>query len=137
MDVSTPIQLQKRGNMATAAAEPLTKRVLENSLIEKCWKDQKFREDVLKDPKGMFEAYLGKSLPPDFKVIIHEEDANTLHLAIPPAPSNVTELSDEELEKVAGGTEVICFVTVLATVVTGSIVIGGVGGAVGTTVGGW
>lgn len=137
MEVSTPTHLQKRGNMATAAAEPLTKRTLENNLIEKCWKDPQFREDVLKDPKGMFEAYIGKSLPPDFKVIIHEEDANTLHLAIPPAPSNVTELSDDELERVAGGTEVVCFVTVLAGAVTASVVVTGIGGGVGTAVGGW
>ena len=59
------------------------------------------------DPKGMLEGFFGKSLPSDFKVVIHEEDANTLHLAIPPAPSNATELSDDELERVAGGTELV------------------------------
>jgi hypothetical protein len=87
-----------------AAAPAITKHQLESNLIEKCWKDPKFRSEVLKNPKGMLEALLGKSLPPDFKVVIHEEDAKTLHLALPPAPANTAELSDEELEKVAGGT---------------------------------
>jgi hypothetical protein len=29
-----------------------------------------------------------------------------LHFTLPPAPSNLTELSDEDLERVAGGTDV-------------------------------
>jgi hypothetical protein len=102
----------KRSEMS-AAAPAITKHQLETNLIEKCWKDPGFREKVLKDPKGMLEGFFGKSLPSDYKVVIHEEDANTLHLAIPPAPSKVTELSDEELERVAGGTELAVLVTAL------------------------
>jgi len=46
------------------------------------------------DPKGMFEKYLGQRLPEDLHIIIHEGDASTLHLSIPQAPPNLTELSD-------------------------------------------
>jgi hypothetical protein len=105
----------------SAAAPAITKHQLETNLIEKCWKDPEFREKVLKDPKGMLEAFLGKSLPADFKVVIHEENAKTLHLALPPAPSNVTELSDDELERVAGGTELI-LVGIAVGVATASFV---------------
>jgi len=106
----------------SAAAPAITKHQLETNLIEKCWKEPEFREKVLKDPKGMLEAFLGKSLPSDFKVVIHQEDANTLHLALPPAPSNVTELSDDELERVAGGTELVVATMILGfTAVVGTI----------------
>jgi hypothetical protein len=90
--------------METQAA---TRRDLETALIEKCWKDPEFKKAVVSDPKGMLERHTGQKLPPQMKIIIHEEDANTLHLSIPPAPGNVTELSDEDLEKVAGGTEIV------------------------------
>lgn len=55
----------------------------------------------------MLERQTGQKLPAQVKIIIHEEDANTLHLSIPPAPANLSELSDDDLEKVAGGTDVV------------------------------
>ena len=88
---------------------------LETALIEKCWKDPEFKKEVVKDPKGMLERHIGQKLPANLKVFIHEEDANNLHFSLPPAPSNVTELSDDELEKVAGGTEVFISATAVVT----------------------
>jgi hypothetical protein len=91
-----------------------TRRDLETALIEKCWKDPEFKKTVLSDPKGMLERHIGQKLPAALKVFIHEEDANTLHFSIPPAPSNLTELSDDELEKVAGGTDLLLVTTIVA-----------------------
>ena len=90
-----------------ATAQSVTRRDLETQLIEKAWKDPVFRKEVVRDPKGMFEKYVGQKLPDKVNIIVHEEDANTLHFSIPRAPSNLNELSDEELEKVAGGTDVV------------------------------
>jgi hypothetical protein len=92
----------------------LTRRDLETKLIEKAWKDPEFRKEVLRDPKGMFEQYLGQKLPEQVEIFVHEEDASTLHFSIPPAPSNVRELSDGDLEKVAGGTDVLVSVVAFA-----------------------
>ena len=95
-------------------ARGATWRDLETALIEKCWKDAEFKKAVVNDPKGMLERHMGKKLPADLKIFIHEEDANTLHFSLPPAPSKMAELSDDELEKVAGGTEIF-----LATAISG------------------
>jgi hypothetical protein len=83
--------------------EDSSRRQFEAALIEKCWRDSEFKKAVVSDPKGMLERHTGQKLPPQFKIFIHEEDANTLHLSVPPAPSNLLELSDADLEKVAGG----------------------------------
>jgi len=91
---------------APGTAAPSTRRDLETALIEKCWKDPEFKKQVISNPKGMLERHTGQKLPSEVKIFIHEEDANTLHFSIPPAPSNLSELSDEELERVAGGTDV-------------------------------
>jgi hypothetical protein len=95
--------------MATTGSHSavISRRELETALIEKCWKDPEFKKAVVSDPKAMLERQTGQKLPPQVKIYVHEEDANTLHLSIPPAPSNLAELSDEDLEKVAGGTDVI------------------------------
>jgi len=106
---------QTGGKMTQASA---TKHDLEAALIEKCWKDPEFRNEVVTDPKGVLERHLGKPLPPELKIYVHEEDAKTLHFSIPPAPSAMTELSDEDLQKVAGGTEVAVVVSVALSVAT-------------------
>lgn len=111
--------------MASSAASPaVTKHDLETRLIEKCWKDPQFRKEVLADPKGTFERHLGRPLPADLKIVIHEDSANTINLALPPTPTNAAELSDDDLEKVAGGTEV-AVLTIIATI--GAVVATGAG----------
>jgi hypothetical protein len=64
-----------------------TRRDLETALIEKCWKDPEFKKAVVRDPRGMLERHTGQKLPLQVKIFIHEEDANTLHLTIPPHPA--------------------------------------------------
>jgi hypothetical protein len=120
-------------------AQASARRNLETTLIEKCWKDPEFKRQVVSDPKGMLERHTGTKLPSQVKIFIHEEDANTLHLAIPPAPANLAELSDEDLERVAGGTEVVFAGSAIAAVVTGVVVSGGItaGVATGIAKGGW
>jgi hypothetical protein len=84
--------------------QAFTRRDLETALIEKCWKDAEFKRQVISDTKGMLERHTGQKLPAQLKIFVHKEDANTLHYSIPPAPANLTELSDADLEQVAGGT---------------------------------
>ncbi|HEX8894864.1 MAG TPA: NHLP leader peptide family RiPP precursor [Terriglobales bacterium] len=118
---------------AAGAAPSLTRRDLETALIEKCWKDPEFKKQVVSDPKGMLERHTGQKLPAQFKIFIHEEDANTLHFSIPPAPTNMNELSDEELQRVAGGTDLIQLVIGTVTWAIASLV----GSAIGTAQAGW
>ncbi len=117
-------------------AQPtVTRKDLETRLIEKAWKDPEFKREVVKDPKGMLEKQLGRKLPLELKIIIHEEDPHTLHFTLPPAPSNVSELSDDELERVSGGTEIIIMATVLAASITAGTAVGtAIGTAAGATV---
>jgi len=117
--------------MQTASAPGGTRLKIESVLVQKCWKDPVFRKEVVRDPKSMLEKHIGQKLPEQVKIFIHEEDANTLHLSIPPAPANLTELSDEDLQKVAGGTDI--GVALVAAQIAITL---GIGAAVGVTVGG-
>jgi hypothetical protein len=122
--------------MSGAGAAPsMTKRDLEVALVEKCWKDPEFKKQILADPKGMLERHIGTKLPGDLKIFVHEENAETLHFSLPPAPTNATELSDEDLEKVAGGTELVVAFSAGIAVALG--VAGVAGGAIATAKHGW
>ena len=116
-----------------SATAPLTRKDVEAKIVALAWKDDDFRRKFLTDPKGQFEEKLGTKLPPSLKMTAHAEDENSLHFVIPMKPRAMSELSDEELEKVAGGTDV-AVATILVTVVTA-----GVGGAAIASVmsGGW
>ncbi len=122
------------------AESALTKRDMETALIEKCWRDPNFMKDVVSDPKGTIEKALGQKLPEQVKIFVHPEDAQTLHFSLPPTPASVTELSDEDLEKVAGGTEIMSIVLATIGAVAGVTAVGtaaGTAAAVTKTQGGW
>jgi len=73
---------------------------LQEKVIKKAMQDESFREKLLKDPKGTINKEFGLKLPDNFTVKTLEESASTLTLFIPAAQS---ELSEQELDNVAGG----------------------------------
>ena len=116
--------------MEAVQTQALTRRDMETRLIEKAWKDPVFRKDIVKDPKGMLEKHTGQKLPGQLRIYVHEEDANTLHFSIPSPPSNLNELSDEDLERVAGGTDLVVFTATIASL---ALTVGSIAGTAAAT----
>ncbi len=77
---------------------------LEAQLIDRAMKDDGFRQELVRDPKAVFEREFGIRTPEHLTVEVLEERPTTVYLVLPQAPARVgTELSDAELEAVAGG----------------------------------
>ncbi len=77
---------------------------LEAQLIDRAMKDELFREELVRDPKGVFARELDINVPASLTVEVLEEGPATVYLVLPQLPANVgMELSDQELEAVAGG----------------------------------
>ncbi|BAI74514.1 nitrile hydratase (plasmid) [Azospirillum sp. B510] len=102
---------------------PMTRRDLEAKIVARAWSDDDFKAKFLADPKAMFEEHLGTKLPETLVMTAHEETPDTIHFVIPAKPQiDLDELSDEDLEKVAGGVDAITTAaigTALFTLVTG------------------
>jgi hypothetical protein len=122
-------------------AEPapaLTRHDLEAKITKRCWEDEGFRNEFIADPAATFVKYLqvpAASLP---KIVAHEEQPGSWHIVLPAKPSNVGELSEDELERIAGG---VTPVSAITTVVSVTIVSGASATFVSYTVsrdeGGW
>jgi hypothetical protein len=92
--------------MTEAAAGGGGRAEMERRIIEKSLEDESFRQRLLADPKATVEQELGTRLPEGVRVEAVEETAETIYLVLPSASSPVGEggeLSDQELEAVAGG----------------------------------
>lgn len=78
---------------------------LEARIIVKAMRDPQFKEELLRDPKGVIARESGTSLPAGVSVKVLEETPNTRYLVIPDVGflPNLTELSSEMLASVAGG----------------------------------
>jgi len=70
------------------------------ALIAKCWADEDFKAKLLADPAGTLAAE-GAELPEGITIKAVENTDTVFHLVIPAAP---TDLSDQALDNVAGGT---------------------------------
>ena len=69
-------------------------------LVARAWSDETFKARLLAAPAPAL-AEQGIELPSGVEVRVHENTATLVHLTLPPAPSD--ELSDEQLDAVAGG----------------------------------
>jgi hypothetical protein len=66
--------------------------------------DPNYRDALLKRPKEILSRQMGVELPDWLKVKVVEETADTVYLVAPRAKTESgNELSDADLEKVAGG----------------------------------
>jgi len=70
-----------------------------SQLIAKCWSDESFKQKFMTDPAAILKAE-GIAMPAGVSIKAVEDTGTVFHFVIPPKPA---ELSDEELDKVAGG----------------------------------
>src|SRR5579872_2415747 len=71
-------------------------------IVAHAWKDPRFKEKLLKNPKVALKE-MGMDIPENFEVRVIEDKANSMTLVLPKAPAQSKELSEQELEKLAGG----------------------------------
>ncbi len=81
----------------------LTRDEIEDLVINNATKHPKYKEMLLADPKGMVEKQLNNKLPEDLDIKVVEEGPNTVYVRLPYNPQSGEELSDADLEAVAGG----------------------------------
>ncbi|MGK0189172.1 MAG: hypothetical protein ACI9R3_004989 [Verrucomicrobiales bacterium] len=89
--------------LKTMASEPLTRDEIEEIVIENATKYPKYREALLTDPKKIVETQLNNTLPDNVTVEIVQESAGKIYIRLPHLIADGSELSDEDLEQVAGG----------------------------------
>ena len=80
---------------------------MERTIVQRSMEDEDFRQRLLDDPKGAVEQELGSRLPEGVEVRAVEESAQIIYLVLPSASplGQGGELSDQELDEVAGGDE--------------------------------
>jgi hypothetical protein len=87
-------------------SEASSRAEMERRLVQRSLEDESFRQRLLEDPKAAVEEELGTRLPEDVRVVAMEETADTVYLVLPLRSTDAQEageLSDRELEAVAGG----------------------------------
>ena len=78
------------------------KQEFEAKLFEKAQTDQAFRKRLLADPKATVSGELGVPIPDGITIRVIEDDSATVTFVLPPNAAT-EELSDAELDAVAGG----------------------------------
>ena len=95
--------------MSEAAAGGGGRAEVERTLVRRSVEDEGFRRRLLEDPKGTVEQELGTPLPEGVEVRAVEETPDTVYLVLPSASPGFAgggaELSEEDLEAVAGGSD--------------------------------
>jgi hypothetical protein len=69
-------------------------------VVARAWSDDAYKQRLLSDPRTVL-AEAGLPVPANLQVQVHEATSTHLHLVLPPPLQD--EMSDGELDQVAGG----------------------------------
>lgn len=75
------------------------------SIMEKAAQDADFREGLLADAKAAISREFDVSIPDGLRIVVHENDADTVHLPLPAKPQV---LAEGQLDQVSGGINCGC-----------------------------
>jgi hypothetical protein len=87
--------------MTTAAT--WTRGQLWDKIVEQARKNPKYYQQLMADPRGLMEKQLGTAIPKSVNIKVLEESSDTYYIVVPAIAKEGAELSDSDLEKVAGG----------------------------------
>lgn len=77
------------------------------ALVQKAWDSETFKQQLLNDPVAAIEAVTGKpmNLPAGKRIVVRDQSTEgVVYINIPAKPNmDELELTDEQLEQVAGG----------------------------------
>lgn len=76
---------------------------MEPEIIDLARKDQAFHRALVQNPHQALESAFNIKFPAGFNLKILEEKANVLHFVLPNTAEGNSELSDDDLDQVAGG----------------------------------
>jgi hypothetical protein len=81
-----------------------SRKNIEAHIIAQAWKDENYKQELLNNPKSIFEKEFNIKLPSQVNIKILEENPTTLYFVLSKSPDlSKAELSNEQLETVAGG----------------------------------
>lgn len=86
------------------AKQPKDMNALRAKIIVKAWKDQRFKQLLLKNPKAAFKE-MGIEVPSNLDVRVVEDKQNSFTFVLPSPVSQIEEMPNEQLEKMTGGVE--------------------------------
>ena len=76
-------------------------------LIAKCWEDEALKARLIANPAAVLQEF-GLEAPAGVELKVVENSVQVQYLVLPPKPSD--ELTDEQLDGVAGGFCVYCMI---------------------------
>ena len=76
-----------------------TPNEMRTKIVGKATGDADFRARLLRDPKAAIGAELGVGIPNAMTIEVHEEDASTAHIVLPPRDR----LDEDALRRAHGG----------------------------------
>lgn len=81
-----------------------TRKDIEAHIIAQAWKDEAYQQELLSNSKAVIEREFSVQLPAQVNVCVMQEDSTNLYFVLPARPDlSNAELSEEQLEAVAGG----------------------------------
>ena len=96
---------------------------LEQKLVEKAWEDETFKQELINNPKAVINRETRQQLPEELEIVVLQETANKAYLIFPENPAQTgtqVELSEKDLERIAGGVDVCLIVTSYSDCIDGT-----------------
>lgn len=78
----------------------------ETKIVMKSLENPEFRQQLIANPKAVLSQELDQQIPDNITIEVLEETDQKIYLVLPPAPVE-EELSEKQLEAVAGGNWVV------------------------------
>ncbi|MGN6185605.1 MAG: NHLP leader peptide family RiPP precursor [Thermoanaerobaculia bacterium] len=113
---------------STPASQPMTRKDFEAHIVAKAWRDPKYKQRLLSDPKSVLAEELraidpSVQLPANLKVSVHEESPTQYHLVLPRNPNEISlgEVAGDNLEAIAPQTIAVVVLAAVAVNTVGAL----------------